>query len=97
LGLAYSAIWPEDTTGSDVMEVMGGEESLLMMYLLGRSIPPEDSERGRLKGSRSMPDVDVVIVCGGPGVPGVDEDFPLEWELPFLLCFLYLTCKTKNH
>ena len=61
---------------------------------------PEDSDLGRRKGSKSMPDVEEGIVwSGGPGVLGVEEDFPLLPPLPpptpplllARLCFLYLT------
>ena len=60
--------------------------SLDMMNL---SLPfPEDSDRGLLNGSRSTPEVEEGIVCCGPGVFGVEADFPLAFAR---LCFLYLT------
>jgi len=57
---------------------------------------PDDSDLGRRKGSKSMPEVEEGIVCiGGPGVLGVEEDLPLLPPMPPLpfarLCFLYLT------
>ena len=57
---------------------------------------PDDSDLGRRKGSKSIPEVEEGIVCrGGPGVLGVEEDLPLVLPMPPLLfarlCFLYLT------
>ena len=62
--------------------------SFAMMNL---SLPfPEDSDRGLLNGSRSSPEVEEGMVCGGPGVLGEEADFPLAFAR---LCFLYLTWK----
>lgn len=89
----------EDAIGRLVMVVIPqllAGSVLTMNFVVGGSKPdPDDSDRGRLKGSRSMPDVELGILWG-PGVLGVEEDLPLEGLEFALLCFLYLTWKQEK-
>lgn len=96
LGLWYISIGAcDEIIGKVVMDVMVMVTGSIWfnMNLLGVSMPPpEDSDLGLLKGSRSMPEVEVGLAWG-PGVPGLEVDLPFELVELALLCFLYLTCK----
>ena len=77
---------------------------VLIIYLLSillppprplESPPPDDSDLGLLNGSIIMAEVDDDGGCMlGIGVFGLEEDLPLG--LLARLCFLYLTCKSKQ-
>ena len=97
-GLGYiSSGAGEEAIGRLVMvvipQLLTGSAGLTMN--LGSMPDPEDSDLGLRKGSRSGGRPDGVVelgMLGGPGVLGVEEDFPLEEMFAFvLLCFLYLT------
>ena len=90
----------EDAIGRLVMVVIpqlltGSVLTINFVVGCGSKPDPDDSDRGRLKGSRSMPDVEFGILWG-PGVLGVEEDLPLEGLEFALLCFLYLTWKQEK-
>ncbi len=76
------------TMGDGVEGVLSVRTNCLLLSM------PEDSDLGLRNGSIMPPGVEDVIP-GGPGVPGVDDDFelPLLELVLFRLCFLYLTCK----
>ena len=90
-GKVVMGVIPHVVTGSGFMKNLAVSTMPLLLPL-----PlPDDSDLGRRKGSKSMPEVEEGIVCsGGPGVLGVEEDLwlPPMPPLPFArLCFLYLT------
>ena len=90
----------EDAIGRLVMVVIpqlltGSVLTINFVVGCGSKPDPDDSDRGRLKGSRSMPDVEFGILWG-PGVLGVEEDLPLDGLEFALLCFLYLTWKQEK-
>ena len=94
LGKVVIGVMPHVVAGSGFMKNLAVST---MPPLLPLPLP-DDSDLGRRKGSKSIPEVEEGIVCrGGPGVLGVEEDLPLVLPLPppplpfARLCFLYLT------
>ena len=93
-GKVVMGVIPHVVTGSGFIKNLAVSTMPLLLPL-----PlPDDSDLGRRKGSKSIPEVEEGIVCrGGPGVLGVEEDLPLVLPMPLpplpfaRLCFLYLT------